>query len=140
MMATDRSYHELITIPQYLERFEYLKLNGSVGKETFGYDRYLNQILYRSDEWKKFRRQIIQRDLGRDMAHSDHEIMGRVLVHHINPITVQDIVDRNFKVFDPDNVVLVSHITHEAIHYGDDSLLIKDPVIRKPNDTCPWRC
>ncbi len=139
-MVTNRSYHELITIPNYLERFEYLNLNGKVGKETFGYDRYLNQILYRSDEWKKFRRKIIQRDLGRDMAHPDHEIMGRVLVHHINPITVQDIVDRSFKVFDPDNVVLVSHITHEAIHYGDNSLLIKDPVIRKPNDTCPWRC
>ena len=138
-MSDFKTYSELITIPDYLDRFYYLKLDGSVGRETFGYDRYLNQILYTSYEWRKFRRQVIERDHGCDMAHSDYEVPNRAIVHHMNPITIQDILDRNPAVFDLSNVILVSHITHEAIHYGDESLLQKDPVIRMPNDTCPWR-
>lgn len=135
----ERSYHELIEIPGYLDRFNYLKLDGTVGRETFGYDRYLNQILYTSDAWRCFRREIIKRDLGCDMAHKDYEIPKRAIVHHINPITIEDVINRHPKIFDPDNVILVSHMTHEAIHYGDDSLLMKDPIVRTPNDTCPWR-
>ena len=135
----ERSYHELIEIPGYLDRFNYLKLDGTVGRETFGYDRYLNQILYTSDAWRRFRREIIKRDLGCDMAHKDYEIPKRAIVHHINPITIEDVINRHPKIFDPDNVILVSHMTHEAIHYGDDSLLMKDPIVRTPNDTCPWR-
>lgn len=136
---SERSYHELIEIPGYLDRFNYLKLDGAVGRETFGYDRYLNQILYTSDAWRNFRREIIKRDLGCDMAHKDYEIPKRAIVHHINPITIEDVINRHPKIFDPDNVILVSHMTHEAIHYGDDSLLMKDPIVRTPNDTCPWR-
>lgn len=134
-----RSYQELIQIPTYLERFEYLKLEGHVGRDTFGHSRYLNQTLYRSSAWKKFRQTIIIRDKGCDLACPDYEIVGRAIIHHINPVTVQDVIDRSPKLFDPNNAILVSHITHEAIHYGDDSLLMKDPIIRKPNDTCPWR-
>lgn len=136
---SERSYHELIEIPGYLDRFDYLKLDGAVGRETFGYDRYLNQILYTSDAWRRFRREIIQRDLGCDMAHKDYEIPKRAIVHHINPITIEDVINRHPKIFNPDNVILVSHMTHEAIHYGDDSLLMKEPIVRTPNDTCPWR-
>jgi len=136
---SERSYHELIQIPDYLDRFKYLKLDGAVGRETFGYDRYLNQILYTSEDWRKFRREIIKRDLGCDMAHSDYEIPKRAIVHHINPITIEDVINRSPKIFDPDNVILVSHMTHEAIHYGNDSLLMKPPIIRTPNDTSPWR-
>lgn len=134
-----KSYSELIEIPNYFDRFEYLKIGGHVGESTFGSNRYLNQALYRSYEWKKFRRDMIIRDNGCDMADPDHEIGGIILLHHINPITVDDVVHNRSKVFDPDNVVCVSHKTHEAIHYGDDSLLPKGLIIRRPNDTIPWR-
>lgn len=134
-----KSYSELIEIPNYFDRFEYLKIGGHVGESTFGSNRYLNQALYRSYEWKKFRRDMIIRDNGCDMADPDHEISGIILLHHINPITIDDVVNDRFKVFDPDNVVCVSHKTHEAIHYGDDSLLPKGLIIRRPNDTIPWR-
>lgn len=136
----NRTYSELITIPDYEERFRYLKLSGAVGAETFGYDRYLNQILYRTAEWKRFRRDIILRDNGCDLAHPDYEIIGqRILVHHINPITAEDVLNRSRKVFDPENVICVSHNTHNAIHYGDENLLTLGPIERTPNDTCPWR-
>lgn len=136
----NRTYSELITIPDYEERFRYLKLPGSVGAETFGYDRYLNQILYRTAEWKRFRRDIILRDNGCDLAHPDYEIIGqRILVHHMNPITAEDVLNRSRKVFDPENVICVSHNTHNAIHYGDENLLTLSPIERTPNDTCPWR-
>lgn len=134
-----KSYSELITIPDFLDRFEYLKLKGSIGQETFGHTRYLNQILYRSYEWKRFRQEIIIRDDGHDLAHPDREIGGLIIVHHINPITIDDVRYHRSCVFDPDNVVCVAHITHEAIHYGDEGLLMKDPIIRRPNDTIPWR-
>ena len=111
-----RTYSELITIPTFEERFEYLQLKGSVGKDTFGYDRYLNQVLYRSPEWKRLRNQIIIRDGGCDLACDGYDIYGKVLIHHLNPITVKDVLARSRKVFDPDNLVCVSHNTHNAIH------------------------
>ena len=134
-----RTYSELITIPTFEERFEYLKLKGSVGKDTFGYDRYLNQVLYRSPEWKRLRNKIIIRDCGCDLACDGYDIYGKVLIHHLNPITVEDVLARSRKVFDPDNLVCVSHSTHNAIHYGDVDLLVTGPIIRTKNDTCPWR-
>ena len=134
-----RTYSELITIPTFKERFEYLQLKGSVGKDTFGYDRHLNQVLYRSPEWKRLRNQIIIRDCGCDLACEGYDIHSKVLIHHLNPITVEDVLARSRKVFDPDNLVCVSHNTHNAIHYGDVDLLITGPIIRTKNDTCPWR-
>ena len=134
-----RTYSELITIPTFEERFEYLQLKGSVGKDTFGYDRYLNQVLYRSPEWKRLRNQIIIRDGGCDLACDGYDIYGKVLIHHMNPITVEDVLARSRKVFDPDNLVCVTHNTHNAIHYGDSNLLVTGVITRTKNDTCPWR-
>ena len=134
-----RTYSELITIPTFTERFEYLKLSGSVGIETFGFDRYLNQTLYRSLEWKRFRNEIIVRDMGCDLACDGYEIHGRILIHHIDPLTVDDVIRRHPKIFDPENVVCVTHNTHNAIHYGDAELLITEPIERTQHDTCPWR-
>lgn len=134
-----KTYSELITIPTFEERFEYLQLKGSVGKGTFGYDRHLNQVLYRSPEWKRLRNQIIIRDCGCDLACEGYDIHSKVLIHHLNPITVEDVLARSRKVFDPDNLVCVSHNTHNAIHYGDVDLLVTGPIIRTKNDTCPWR-
>ena len=134
-----KTYSELITIPSFLERYRYLKLGGSIGEETFGFDRYLNQTLYRSPEWKRFRRDIIIRDNGMDLAADDYEIVGKILVHHINPLTVQDVIRRDPKIFDPENVICTSMNTHNAIHYGDESLLMIEPVVRTKYDTCPWR-
>ena len=134
-----RTYSELITIPTFEERFEYLRLNGEVGQATFGYDRYLNQTLYNSPEWRKFRSGIIIRDNGCDLACEGYDIHGRMLIHHINPITPRDIRDRNPMIFDPENVITTVHNTHNAIHYGDENLLDKPPIERSRNDTCPWR-
>lgn len=139
MKMNIKTYSELITLPTLEERYRYLRLRGCVGKETFGHDRYLNQILYTSPEWRSFRREIIIRDDGLDLGCEGFNIFGRILVHHINPITVEDVLNRSFKVFDPDNVICCSHNTHQAIHYGDESLLPLLPPERKPNDTCPWR-
>lgn len=139
MSMKNKSYSELIRLPTYLERFRYLQINGAVGAETFGYDRYLNQILYRTGEWKRFRRDIILRDNGCDLACEDYEIFGRILVHHINPITVDDVLKRDPKIFDPNNVITTTLDTHNAIHYGDERLLVMDPIVRTKNDTCPWR-
>lgn len=139
MKNSIRTYSELITIPTFEERFEYLKLNGSIGLETFGHDRYLNQILYNSPEWRRFRPEIIVRDNGCDLACEGYEIFGKILIHHINPITAQDILNRNSKVFDPENVITTVHNTHNAIHYGDKNLLITEPIERSRNDTCPWK-
>lgn len=136
-----KSYSEMIRLNTFLERFEYLKLKGKVGDETFGYSRYLNQHFYHTREWKNVRDQVIIRDNGCDLAIFDREIRDRILIHHINPITEEDILDRNPLVFDLDNLVCVSKLTHDAIHYGDSNLLPSDTiVIRTKNDTCPWRC
>lgn len=129
----------MITLKTYEERFDYLKIGGQVGRETFGYDRYLNQILYNTKQWKKFRREIIIRDNACDLACEEYEINYRILVHHINPITVEDIINRNPMIFDPENAITTTHRTHNAIHYGDKNLLILQPIERTPNDTCPWR-
>lgn len=134
-----RTYSELITIPTFKERFHYLKLDGRVGEETFGYDRYLNQILYRTPEWKRFRRDMILRDNGCDLATDGYEIVGKIILHHINPITAEDIIYRAPCLFDPDNVICTSLNTHNAIHYGDEELLVTDPIVRTQNDTCPWK-
>lgn len=134
-----RTYSELITLPTFEERFNYLRLDGEVGKATFGYDRYLNQILYNSPEWRRFRQEIIIRDNGCDLACEGYEIGSRALIHHINPITVEDIEKRNQSIFDPENVITTIHNTHNAIHYGDERLLITSPIERSKNDTCPWR-
>lgn len=134
-----RTYSEIITLKTYEERFDYLKIGGQVGRETFGYDRYLNQILYNTKQWKKFRREIIIRDNACDLACEGYEINYRILVHHINPITVEDIINRNPMIFDPENAITTTHRTHNAIHYGDKNLLMLQPTERTPNDTCPWR-
>jgi hypothetical protein len=134
-----KTYSELCTLQSFNERYRYLKLNGSVGKETFGFDRYLNQILYQSDEWKSIRRDIIIRDNGCDLGCEGFNIFGRILVHHINPITSDDVVNRDPKIFDPNNLIITSHNTHQAIHYGDEHLLVVAPPERKKNDTCPWK-
>ena len=143
MMMTKKiikSYSELITIPTFEARFEYLKLDGAVGKETFGFDRYLNQQFYNSYEYRKFRREIIVRDMGCDLGIEERPINGLIILHHINPINPEDILDRNVRILlDPENSICVSLRTHNAIHYGDSSLLITNPIERKPNDTCPWR-
>ena len=133
------TYSEIITLKTYEERFDYLKIGGQVGRETFGYDRYLNQILYNTKQWKKFRREIIIRDNACDLACEGYEINYRILVHHINPITVEDIINRNPMIFDPENAITTTHRTHNAIHYGDKNLLMLQPMERTPNDTCPWR-
>jgi hypothetical protein len=135
-----RSYHELARLKTFEERYEYLRLSGMVGQSTFGSDRYLNQALYTSPEWKSFRNRIIIRDNGCDLGIEGRDVLGdRIIIHHINPLTVEDVENRSPVIFDPDNVVCVSHNTHQAIHYGDQSLLQKDPVERTPNDTCPWK-
>lgn len=123
----------------FIERFNYLKLNSKVGIETFGFDRYLNQVLYCSQEWKRFRRQVIIRDNGCVFGLDGYNINGRLIVHHINPITLEQIEQRDPMIFSMENVVCVTHNVHEAIHYGDESLIPTDPIIRKPNDTCPWK-
>lgn len=134
-----RTYSELITIPTFLARYEYLKLDGQVGKETFGFDRYLNQQFYHSDEWRSIRDFIITRDLGCDLGLEGYEIHGRIYIHHMNPITVKDIRDYTDYLIDPEYLICTTHNTHNAIHYGDSSLLIAEPVERMPFDTCPWK-
>lgn len=135
-----KSYTELIAIPTYEERFEYLKIGGMIGLATFGGSRYLNQALYGSPEWKAFRRNIILRDKACDMAFDGAEVSDRIVIHHINPITVDEVLNRDPDLFDPENVVAVSDTTHKAIHYGDASLLPHlKPIERVPNDMCPWR-
>lgn len=138
-MRNIRTYSELITIPTYLERFYYLNLCGRVGETTFGDKRYLNQILYTTDRWKRSRNKIIIRDDGCDLGIEGREILSRITVHHIDPITIEDILSNNPKVFDPDNLITTAEMTHKAIHYGNEHLLIKEPTIRRENDTCPWK-
>lgn len=135
-----KTYSELITIPTFKERYEYLKLGGKVGEETFGFDRYLNQMFYNSREWRDFRRSIVIRDMGCDLGIIDLEISGLIIVHHINPIPKHAIERRLIDILmNPENVICTSLDTHNAIHYGDASLLIAEPIERKQNDTCPWR-
>ena len=139
VMSEKRTYSKLIKINDYYDRFEYLKIGGKVGLATFGYDRWINQKFYSSDLWKQIRNHIIERDLGRDMAVKGYDIYDKLIVHHINPITKNDILNRNPEIIDPENLICVSHLTHEAIHYGDRNLLPKMISIRTKYDTCPWK-
>lgn len=134
-----KCYSELIALPTFIERYRYLKLNGVVGEDTFGFKRWLNQVLYTSSDWKSFRREIARRDNGCDLAVQGFEIYGPVIVHHIVPITYEDVLNRSKCLFDPENAILTQLGTHNAIHYGDESLLNIAPVERTPNDTCPWK-
>lgn len=134
-----KTYEELIHLTTFKERFEYLKLGGRVGEDTFGADRYLNQLLYRSRDWRRLRDLIIIRDDGCDLGLDGYPIKGSILIHHLNPITKDDILNRRPNIFDQNNLICVSQLTHNAIHYGDESLLYSDIVIRKPNDMIPWR-
>lgn len=141
MTTNIKTYSELITLPTFLDRFNYLKIGGQVGRETFGHERYLNQVLYRSGEWKRFRRDIIIRDKACDLGCWDREIPDGVIiiVHHINPISVEDVLRRNPCIFDPENVISTTLDTHNAIHYGDEDLLVTEPIVRTKYDTCPWK-
>lgn len=138
-VMTVKTYSELILLPTFHERFEYLRLNGQVGMETFGFNRIINQELYHSYEWQKVRRKVIIRDEGCDLGIDDLPITGKVIIHHINPITEQMIIDRDPMVFDLNNLICCGHITHNAIHYSDESLLPKEWAPRTPNDMIPWR-
>lgn len=135
----NRSYSDLIRIESFDDRFEYLRLNGQIGEELFGYSRYLNQVFYQSAAWKKVRRQVIIRDNGCDLGVEGYEILGAIYVHHINPITLQQLRNNDPVILDPENLICCSRKTHEAITLGDPNLLPKGPVIRRPNDMCPWK-
>ena len=135
-----RTYSELIALPTFEERFEYLRLYGRVGKDTFGFDRHLNQMLYqRNPRWKKVRDQVIIRDNGCDLAMEGHEIFGKIIVHHMNPIALDDVLNDRDWIYDPEFLICTIHNTHNAIHYGDEKQLIIAPTVRLPNDTCPWK-
>ena len=134
-----RTYSELVALPTFEERFKYLQLNGTVAKDTFGFDRYINQNFYRSKEWKRVRDFVILRDNGYDLAAEDYVIHGKIIIHHMNPITVKDISDVTDYLMNPEYLISTTHSTHNAIHYGDESLLMMLPTERRKNDTCPWR-
>lgn len=138
-MMKIRTYSELIMLPTFKERYEYLKLGGKVGEETFGFDRYLNQKFYKSKEWRDIRDYVIMRDNACDLGIEDREIHSRIIIHHMNPITKYDIVNQTEFLTNPDYMICTLKRTHDAIHYGDDSILFSDIVIRSKNDTCPWR-
>ena len=135
-----RSYSELKKLKSFKERFEYLKIGGVVGSETFGGHRYLNQMFYKTKEWKYARNAVIMRDQGCDLGLSDRVIFGETpIIHHMNPITQKDILDRNPDIWNPEYLICVSSNTHKAIHFGDQNLLQEEYVSRRPNDTCPWK-
>ena len=140
MKKNIRTYSELSKLKTFRERYEYLKLDGTVGEETFGFDRYINQMFYKSEEWKRIRNYVITRDNGCDLGIPDRKIVDSViLVHHMNPITKEDIINKNEILLDPEYLITTIKPTHDAIHYRDESLLAEDLVIRSKNDTCPWK-
>lgn len=134
-----RRYSELRSLKTFEERFKYLKLNGKIGQDTFGFDRIFNQLFYKSKEWKAVRDKVIIRDNGCDLGIEGHEIYGRILIHHMNPISLEDIQESSDFLMNPEYLISTTHLTHNAIHYGDENLLIKAPVERKRFDTCPWK-
>lgn len=138
MSRTIRTYSEMKTLSSFEERFEYLKIGGKPGIETFGFERYLNQTFYRSKIWKELRNRIIIRDDGNDLGIDGYQITGKIIIHHMNPITKADIEDMSEYMLNPEYLICCSHNTHNAIHYGDASLLPKTPKERRPNDQCPW--
>lgn len=139
MIMIIRTYSELLKLKTFEERYRYLRLNGKVGEETFGFDRWLNQRFYKDPEWLSIRDKVIIRDNGCDLGIKDRKITGRIIVHHMNPITKEDILRRSDFLLNPDYLICTVKNTHDAIHYGDDSLLINEFVERSRNDTCPWR-
>lgn len=142
MMKTEniKTYSELSKLKTFNERYNYLKLNGSVGEDTFGFDRYLNQMFYKSDEWKHIRNYVITRDNGCDLGDENHKIVDSVImIHHMNPITKNNIINKDSILLDPEYLITVTKKTHDAIHYGNDSLLENDYIERTKNDTCPWK-
>ena len=139
MNVKTKTYSELIRLEKYMDRYQYLMLSGRVGQETFGCERFLNQSLYKSYEWRSVRDEVIVRDHGCDLGMEGYEIYGSIIVHHMNPITMDDIQNRNEDIFNPEYLVSTSFSTHNAIHYGDEGLLITEPIIRTKNDTCPWK-
>lgn len=135
-----RTYSELMKLPTYEERLQYLMLNGRVGEDTFGSRRYLNQVFYRSYEWQKFRKEIILRDEGCDLGLEGYEILGKIYIHHINPIYIKDIEEKDLDILlNPENAISVSFDTHQRIHYENMSVVNNLPIERSPNDTCPWK-
>lgn len=134
-----RTYSELITLPTFEERFKYLQLNGQVGESTFGFDRYMNQVFYRSQKWKSIRDFVIIRDCGCDLGVEGHDIHGKIIIHHMNPLSMRDIETESDFLLNPDFLICTTHNTHNAIHYGDENLLVTAPIERTKNDTCPWR-
>lgn len=139
-MKSIRTYSEMSLLETFDERFEYLKLGGEVGKDTFGFDRWMNQILYHDDIWRRTRQEVIVRDNGCDLGDPDHPILTRILIHHMNPITKEDLVNHNPDVYNPEYLITTCHDTHNAIHYGDEKYLRRFQLIeRKPNDTTPWK-
>ena len=134
-----RTYTELIQLKTFKERYDYLRLGGIVGQNTFGFDRYLNQRFYKSPEWQQIRRDVIIRDEGRDLAMEGYELHGNIYVHHMNPVSIQDLVDVNEWILNPEYLVCASKRTHDAIHFGDESLLPELPKERTLNDMCPWK-
>lgn len=139
VMKMIRAYSELITFPTFEERYRYLRLEGKVGEDTFGFDRWLNQSFYKDPEWRAIRDKIIIRDNGCDLGIPGREIYSRIIVHHMNPITKDDILSRSAFLLNPEYLICTVKNTHDAIHYGDEGLLIKAPIERTKNDTCPWR-
>lgn len=135
----NRCYSELRQLTSFVDRFRYLRIGGIVGESTFGFDRFLNQTLYKTKRWRSVRDEVILRDDGCDLGIPGMLIDGKVIVHHMNAITLEDIQEGREWVFDPEFLICVSLDTHNAIHYGDENLLPKLPEERKPNDTCPWR-
>ncbi len=139
-MKVIRTYSELVLLKTFEERFNYLRLDGQVGKDTFGFDRIFNQMFYRSKEWLQVRDKVIVRDCGCDLGVEGYEIFGRrIIIHHMNPISLEDIEQKTDFLLDPEYLITTIHPTHNAIHYGDENLLIRAPVERTKNDTCPWR-
>ena len=134
-----RRYSELIRFHTFEDRFNYLMLKGQVGKETFGFDRYINQRFYHSEEWRQVKNRVIARDLGRDLGVEGYDIYGRIYVHHMNPILVKDIEECSEYLMDPEYLITTTFATHNAIHYGDESFVILSPKERSPNDMCPWK-
>lgn len=139
MKSKLRTYSELKQLKTFEERYEYLKLDGQVGADTFGFDRYLNQVFYKSPEWRSVRNEVIVRDNGCDLGIEGREIHTKILVHHMNPISKEDILQRSNILLNPEYLITTLKRTHDAIHYGDADILIKDPIERAANDTCPWR-
>lgn len=138
-MKNIKTYSELITLSTFKERYKYLQLSGAVGEETFGFDRYVNQKFYRSQEWKRVRDFVIIRDNGCDLGVEGYDIHGKILIHHMNPIRIDDIRFLSEYLMNPEYLISTTLSTHNAIHYGDESLLMAEPIERTPNDTCPWK-